>query len=91
MLRDPGSTGDANAIAYFADGCLLVENGLIVACDHWDKISPDADNWQIINHKDALILPGFVDTHVHYPQSDIIGGYGEHLMHWLKNYAFPVE
>ncbi|MBL1430748.1 MAG: guanine deaminase [Robiginitomaculum sp.] len=91
MLRDPGSTGDATAIAYFADGCLLVENGLVVACDHWDKVLPDADNWQIINHDDALILPGFVDTHVHYPQSDIIGGYGEHLMHWLDNYAFPVE
>lgn len=90
-LRDPGSTGAKNAIAYFEDGCLLVENGVVLACDHWAKMQPDPDHWQIKVHENSLILPGFIDTHVHFAQTDIIGGYGEHLLHWLQTYAFPVE
>jgi guanine deaminase len=38
-----------------------------------------------------LILPGFVDCHVHYPQTPIIGAYGEQLIHWLNHYAFVAE
>jgi len=38
-----------------------------------------------------LIVPGFVDCHVHYPQVDIVGSYGEQLLEWLQNYVFPAE
>jgi len=36
-------------------------------------------------------MPGFVDCHVHYPQIDIVGSYGEQLLEWLQNYVFPAE
>jgi len=91
MLGDPTGTGAEHAIADFADGGLLVQNGKIIACDHWQNLNPDPDTWQIIHHENALILPGFVDTHIHYPQTDIIGGFGENLLDWLDVYAFPVE
>jgi len=34
---------------------------------------------------------GFIDTHVHYPQTDIIAAYGEQLLEWLERYTFPIE
>ena len=43
------------------------------------------------HHPDALIVPGFIDTHIHYPQSDMIASYGEQLLDWLNNYTFPEE
>ncbi len=91
LLCDPGSTGQAKALAHFEDGCLLVEAGKVVACDHWDKLNPDPGQWQFIEHGTALILPGFVDTHIHFAQTDIIASFGQHLLEWLNDYAFPVE
>ena len=41
--------------------------------------------------RDALILPGFIDCHVHYPQTQIIGAYGEQLLDWLEKYTFVAE
>lgn len=38
-----------------------------------------------------LLLPGFVDAHVHYPQTEMIGAFGERLLEWLTTYTFPVE
>ncbi|PHR62639.1 MAG: guanine deaminase [Robiginitomaculum sp.] len=91
LLGDPGSTGQSKALAHFEDGCLLVEAGKIVGCDHWDKLSPDSGQWQLIEHGSSLILPGFVDTHIHFAQTDIIASFGQHLLEWLNDYAFPVE
>ncbi len=36
-------------------------------------------------------MPGFIDTHVHYPQTEMIASYGEQLLEWLENYTFPFE
>lgn len=46
---------------------------------------------EIIHYSERLIIPGFVDTHVHYPQTEIIASYGEQLLQWLEKYAFPGE
>jgi guanine deaminase len=41
--------------------------------------------------RDALIMAGFVDTHVHYPQTGIIGAFGTQLLDWLNKYTFVAE
>jgi guanine deaminase len=41
--------------------------------------------------RDRLILPGFVDTHIHYPQTDVIASHGGQLLTWLERYTFPME
>ena len=45
----------------------------------------------VTHHRDALIVPGFVDAHVHFPQLDMIASHGAQLMDWLTNYTYPVE
>ena len=49
------------------------------------------ENIQILDHRSNLILPGFIDTHIHFPQIQIIGSYASNLLEWLKNYTFLEE
>ena len=66
---------------------LLIEAGRIVGTQ---RAAPD-DSWQRHDHSGRLILPGFIDTHVHCPQLDVIGSYGAELLDWLNRYTFPAE
>lgn len=50
---------------------------------------PSADSH--IYGQDHLICPGFVDAHVHYPQTRIIASWGKRLIDWLNTYTFPEE
>ncbi|VTP63112.1 Guanine deaminase [Serratia rubidaea] len=43
------------------------------------------------DYRDKLVVPGFVDCHIHYPQTEMIGAYGDQLLGWLQRYTFPVE
>ena len=46
---------------------------------------------EVTDYRGRLILPGFIDTHVHYPQTDMIASYGEQLLEWLETYAYATE
>lgn len=74
---------------YVEDGVLLLEAGRIVGLHAWDALSQRPD--EILDLRGKLIVPGFVDTHIHYPQTEMIGAYGEQLLEWLNHYTFPVE
>ncbi len=80
-LEDP-------AVRFQPDTWLLIgKDGRIVGTQ---KEEPDA-SWQREDHSGKLILPGFIDTHVHCPQLDVIGSYGTELLDWLNTYTFPAE
>ena len=81
-----GATDDP-AVRWRPDHWLLIENGRIASVS---KDAPD-ESWQRIDHAGKLILPGFIDTHVHCPQLEVIASYGTELLEWLKNYTFPAE
>ncbi|MBE9538063.1 MAG: guanine deaminase, partial [Proteobacteria bacterium] len=49
------------------------------------------DQVDVTPYADALIVPGFIDTHIHYPQTEIVAAYGEQLLQWLETYTFPAE
>lgn len=73
-------------------GAIIVdEKGKIVERGKRHEILAKFPNCQITDYSDALILPGFIDTHLHMPQLDIIGSYGESLLTWLRRYTFPAE
>ncbi|WP_432787477.1 guanine deaminase [Novosphingobium rhizosphaerae] len=86
--EDPLQAGDA--VEYQADGLLVVEQGVIVARgDHADLAPHFAD--VPVTSLGGLIVPGFVDAHIHYPQMDRIASHGEQLLDWLERHIFPAE
>lgn len=91
-IADPAVVGIEASYQYFEDGLLVTENGRISALGHASELlaSLPADI-EIVHHKDALITPGFIDTHIHLPQTGMVGAYGEQLLDWLNTYTFPCE
>lgn len=79
-------------IEYFEDGVLLVENGRVKAVGSTeDMVRQGLDLQQCRHTPDHLLMPGFIDSHIHYPQTSVIASYGEQLLDWLNNYTFPTE
>ncbi len=76
---------------YLPDGALVIAGGKIVEAGSYDAVSPRYPDAERINHFNRLIMPGLIDAHVHFPQYQIAGMYGEHLLGWLNNYTFPAE
>ncbi|PYE37627.1 guanine deaminase [Rhizobium sp. PP-F2F-G38] len=90
--RRPLSMDDAQAYAYETDGALLLRDGLIVTSGTYDAVREQAPEDAVeIDHRPHLILPGFIDTHVHFPQMQVIGSYAANLLEWLNTYTFPEE
>lgn len=74
------------------NGAVLIADGMIKAVGDADTLRaeyPRAGVTQYAN--DTLICPGFVDAHVHYPQTAIIASWGKRLIDWLNTYTFPEE
>lgn len=86
---DPAQAGPA-AIRYHADGLLVVEDGLVLAFGPYAELA-DSFGDVPVEALDGLLVPGFVDAHVHYPQTGRIASHGEQLLHWLDRHIFPAE
>lgn len=88
--ENPGQL--AGLARYIEDGLLLLNGGKIVSLQSWEEgQSLLSDPQAVIDYRGKLIVPGFVDTHIHYPQTEMIGAFGEQLLEWLQHYTFPVE
>lgn len=91
VTDDPSRYGEECA-HYYEHGGLLVEDGRVVAAGPVAEMQTRAGTGAVlIDHRNALLIPGFIDTHAHYPQIDIIGSHGEQLLEWLDKYVFPTE
>lgn len=93
FLDDPWKhVGHETAAARFLpDGLLVVEDGLIVAFGPYAELNPRHPGLAITTIPNRLILPGFIDGHIHFPQTRILGAYGEQLLPWLNRWVFPEE
>ena len=78
---------DSPAVRFRPDHWLLVEGGRIAGVQADDP----PESFRRIDQRGRLVLPGFVDTHVHSPQLDVIASYGTELLDWLNTYTFPAE
>ena len=91
-LGDPGSDAHSDAVEHFDDGVLLVSQGKVARVGPADAVLRELpDHVAVSDQRGKLIVPGFIDTHVHYPQTDMIAAHGEQLLEWLDKYTFPTE
>lgn len=89
---DPFMVGDEASIRHISDALIIIEDGKVKEFDSYDSIKHLITEGAVVKeYKDSLILPGFIDTHIHYPQTQIIGAYGKQLIDWLNNYTFIAE
>ncbi len=92
LLRDPGPDNDPAAAQFIGDGLLLVRDGRVAALGDYATLAPTLPpGTPVADFRGRWIVPGFVDTHVHYAQTDIIASPGEQLLEWLERYTFPEE
>lgn len=92
LLRDPGAGNDPAAAQFIDDALLVVRNGRVAALGDYATLAPTLDPATLVEDlRGKWIVPGFVDTHIHYAQTDIIASPGEQLLEWLERYTFPEE
>jgi guanine deaminase len=89
---DPGAADDPGSFEFLEDGLLVTRDGHIAAIGPAQELLPNLPaDLEVVGHADSILIPGFVDTHIHYPQTDVIGSGGRQLLDWLQDYTFPAE
>jgi guanine deaminase len=86
---DPGLSDRSSAAVRWrpAHWLLIGDDGRIAGV----QAEAPGDDWLKCDHSGRLLLPGFIDTHVHCPQVDVIASWGTELLDWLNTYTFPAE
>lgn len=92
-LRDnPFERAPADCLDWHEDGLVIMEGGRITAAGAYEAVKGALPAGVTpAHHPDKILMPGLIDTHVHYPQIQMIGAYGEQLLEWLNTYTFPTE
>ena len=86
----------ADKLQFFDDGGLWIRDGRIQAAGPWAALTAAlppgvGESATVHDYRGHLVLPGFVDCHLHYPQAGVIASYGRQLLDWLNDYVFPAE
>jgi len=90
-LADPFAVPATDALKIESDWGVVLEKGLIADIGPADDLRRNWPQLTEIAYGRDLICPGFVDAHVHYPQTAIIASWGKRLIDWLNSYTFPEE
>lgn len=88
---EPQGPEDTGAYDYIEDGALLLEAGRILAKGSFSDVSAQAAGAKVIDHRPHILMAGFIDTHLHFPQVQVVASWGSQLLDWLNNYTFPEE
>jgi len=92
FLSEPSASEEELSYEYFEKGLLVVKEGKVIALGYAEDLLDTLPfSTTIYDHKERLLLPGFIDTHVHFPQLEMIASPGADLLHWLEQYAFVAE
>ncbi len=91
FVDDPFYVSEAESVRYLPDGLLVTGSGKIKAFGPYENLQDEYGDLPTTAYAERLIMPGFIDTHIHYPQTGMIAAYGEQLLEWLDQYVFPTE
>jgi guanine deaminase len=86
---EPRTADDTASYRYHEDGAVFINEGKVVAVGDYNP--GNIAGASVIDHRPNLIVPGFIDTHIHYPQMQVIGSYAADLLEWLSTYTFVEE
>ncbi|GGE07096.1 guanine deaminase [Psychroflexus salis] len=89
FFEDPNLESEAHQ--FIEDGILSVENGKVESLVPFEAFQIENPDAIFEDYSGKLIMPGFVDMHIHYPQTEMIAAHGEELLQWLNTYTFPTE
>lgn len=87
---DPKTLG-LGSVQHWSQGGVLVRDGMIAEVADAATLRASHPGADVTDHGDALIVPGFIDAHAHYPQTAMIASWGKQLIDWLNTYTFPEE
>jgi len=90
-IADPWSSHADAAVEVFEDGYLAVQDGQVLEVGDAAELNAKYSSASVIDYRGHYIVPGFVDAHLHYPQTGIIASHGTELLEWLRKYTFPEE
>jgi len=82
---------EQDAARFQRDGLLVIEDGRIVDFGAYGRVARKHGKLKVTTIEDGLILPGFIDGHIHFPQTRVLGAFGEQLLPWLAKWVFPEE
>jgi guanine deaminase len=87
---DPSYT--TGAVRWVDDGLLVIDGGRIAAHGRYADLSPTlAADTEVLDRRGCIVTPGFIDTHLHLPQIDVIASPAAGLLQWLERHTFPAE
>jgi guanine deaminase len=89
FLEEPNSPQDVGCYRYWEDGEVEIEDGKVVSVGQFD--GAQVADTVVIDHRPNLIMPGFIDAHIHFPQMQVLGSYAGSLLEWLNTYTFIEE
>ncbi len=91
LIDDPFYRPISDCLRYLPDGLMVVESGIILEIGPYADLKNRYAQLPLTHYPNKIIVPGFIDTHIHFPQTEIIAAYGEQLLSWLDRYIFPTE
>ena len=90
-LDDPFWVNASQSMRYLPDGLLVLRAGKVLDFGPYEELCDRYSEVPITHYPGRLITPGLVDTHSHFPQTEMIASYGSQLLEWLELYTFPTE
>ena len=92
FLGDPGELGEEDCCRHLEDGLLVVEAGRIAAVGEAAELLPTlSPDVEVHDHRGRLVMPGLIDTHIHFPQTQVIASGAADLLDWLERHTFVEE
>lgn len=80
-----------SALRNWPDGGLAILNGRVAACGPFDEVAKAYPREPVDDRRGGFLLPGLIDTHIHFPQTRVLGSFGRPLLEWLDRFALPEE
>lgn len=88
---NPLTQAQSDVVHFDSAGGVLIDGDQIIAVGNGSALQSAHADAAVTNYGDALISAGFVDAHMHYPQTGMIASWGKQLIDWLNTYTFPEE